>query len=107
MRVGEIGVGYGSGDAGPVGGEPAAEAVGVVAGAEVVVAGFGVAFLAFELVGVGGGAVVGVGALAAVGIEVGVVAERAGVRGDDARGTEEVFGVVFGIAAGGTLATAP
>src|SRR2546427_8039898 len=50
LRVGEIGVRDGNGDGGPVGAKPAAEAVGVVAGAEVVVAGFGVAFLAFEFV---------------------------------------------------------
>jgi hypothetical protein len=43
LRIGEVGVGNGSWDGGPVGGEPASEAEGVVAGAEVVVAGFGVA----------------------------------------------------------------
>ena len=109
LRVGEVGVGDGNGDAGPVGGEPAAEAAGVVAGAEVVVAGFGVALFAFELVGVGGGAVVGVGVLAAPstalragsGIEVGVVAEGAVVLRHHARGAEKVFGVEFGIAASG------
>ena len=50
LRIGQVGVGHGSGDRGPVGGEPAAEARRVVASAEVVVAGFGVAFLAFEFV---------------------------------------------------------
>jgi len=49
LRIGEVGVGDGSGYGGPVGGEPAAEAVGVVASAEVLVAGFGIAHLAFEL----------------------------------------------------------
>src|SRR6266568_7395365 len=47
LRVGEIGVGDGNGDGGPISAEPAAEAVGVVAGVEVVVAGFCVALLAF------------------------------------------------------------
>jgi len=50
LRVGKIGIGDGDGDRGPIGAEPAAETVGVVAGAEVVVAGFGVAFFAFEFV---------------------------------------------------------
>ncbi|HEV2194403.1 MAG TPA: hypothetical protein VGR55_02420 [Candidatus Acidoferrum sp.] len=73
LRVGEVGVGDSFGDGGPVGGEPAAEAVGVVAGAEIVVAGFGVALLALELVILRAG--VGVRALAAVWVEVGVVAD--------------------------------
>ena len=38
LRVGEVGVGDSFGDGGPVGGEPAAKAVGVVARGEVVVA---------------------------------------------------------------------
>src|SRR5208337_4023770 len=46
LRVGEVGVGDGSGNVRPIGAEPAAEAVGVIARAEVVVAGFGVAFFA-------------------------------------------------------------
>ena len=79
--------------AGPVGAEPAGETVGVVASAEVVVAGFGVTFFAFELVVLRAG--VGVGALAAKGIEVGVVAHDAGTCGDDARSAEEVFDVVI------------
>ena len=71
LGVGEVGVGDGNGNSGPVGAEPTAEAVGVVAGAEVIVAGFGVAFLAFELVivlraGVGVGS-----SLDAEGIEIG------------------------------------
>jgi hypothetical protein len=81
--------------------KPAAEAAGVVAGTEVVVAGFGVAFFTFEFVRIGRRATVGIGVLATVGIEVGVVANGAGVLGDDAGGAEEVFGVVFGIAACG------
>jgi hypothetical protein len=48
LWVGEVGVGDGRGNSGPVGAEPAAEAVGVVAGAEVVVAGFGVTLLALQ-----------------------------------------------------------
>jgi len=60
LRVGEVGVGDRSGDGGPVGGEPAAEAVGVVASAEVVVEGFGVALLALEFVVVSCWAIVGV-----------------------------------------------
>src|SRR5438128_2077316 len=102
LRVGEVGVGDGSGDGGPIGGEPAAEAVGVVAGAEVVVAGFGVALLAFEFVVLRAG--VGVGrALAAERIEIGVVADNASVRGNDAGSAEEVFDVVDGVARGGNL----
>ena len=74
LRVGEIRIGHRNWDGGPVGGEPAAEAVGVVASAEVVVAGFGVAFLAFKLVIVLR-ASVGVGAFAAVWIKIRVVAD--------------------------------
>src|SRR5579864_1383120 len=101
LRVGEVSVGDGSGGAGPVGAEPAAESAGVVAGAEVVVTGFGVALLAFEFVSVAGRAGVGVGVLAAVRIEVGVIAEGSVVLGHDARGAEKVFRVILGIAAGG------
>ena len=50
-------------------GEPAAEAGGVVAGAEIVVVGIGVALLAFEFVV--WGTAYGYVALAAVGVEVG------------------------------------
>jgi len=70
LRVGEVGVGHGHGDGGPVGGEPAAKTVGVVARAEVVVAGFGVAFLTVELVALR--ASVGEGVFAAEGIEIGI-----------------------------------
>ncbi len=101
MRVGEVGIGDGNGGTGPIGGEPAAEAAGVVACPEVIVAGFGVALLAFEFVSGGRGAIVGVSVLAAVGVEVGVVADGAVVLGDDMRRAEEVFGIVFGIATGG------
>jgi hypothetical protein len=94
LRVGEVGVGDGNGDAGPVGAEPAAETAGVITSAEVVVAGFGVALLAFEFVSVARRAVVGVGVLAAVGIEVGVIADGAVVLRDDTGGAEKVFGVV-------------
>ncbi|MGB9464431.1 MAG: hypothetical protein WBR10_04915, partial [Candidatus Acidiferrum sp.] len=66
-----------------------------------VVAGFGVALFAFEFVGVARRAVVGVGVLAAVGIEVSIVADGAVVLRDDARGTKKVFGGVLGIAASG------
>jgi hypothetical protein len=89
LGVGEVGVGDGDGGAGPVGGEPAAEAVGVVAGAEVVVAGFGVALLAFKFVVLGTG--VGVDVLPAVGVEVSIVADDAVGLGQDARRAEQVF----------------
>jgi hypothetical protein len=46
LQVGDVGVGDGDGNIGTVGAEPAAETVVVVAGSEVVVAGFGVAFFA-------------------------------------------------------------
>jgi len=87
LRVGEVGIGDRNGDVGPISAEPAAEAVGIIAGAEVVVAGFGVAFLAFELVVILCTGIC-VRALAAEGIEVRVVADRAGVVGDDAGGAE-------------------
>ena len=74
LRVVQVGVGDGGGDGGPVGGEPAAEAGGVVAGAEVVVAGFGVALLPVEFVcGEAGADDI---ALAAVGRVVGVARKR-------------------------------
>src|SRR5208337_4844031 len=93
LRVGEVGVGDGDGDVGPIGAEPAAEAVGIVARAEVVVAGFRVALLALELVIVLEAGVGVRSALAAAGIGVRVVADHAGVAGDDARGAEHVLGV--------------
>ncbi len=100
LGVGEVGVGDGNGNSGPVGAEPTAEAVGVVAGAEVIVAGFGVAFLAFELVSVLG-ARVRDGALATVGIEVGVVANDAGVGGGNAGSAQKIFDIVDRSAGGG------
>jgi hypothetical protein len=107
LRVGEVGVGDGHRDIGPVGAEPAAEAVGVVARAEVVVAGFGVAFLALKFVIVLC-AGVGDGALAAERREVRIVAHDARVVGNDARGAERVFDVILRRAArreqGNTLA---
>jgi len=56
LGIGQVGVGNGRGNGRPVGGEPAAEAGSVVAGAEIVVAGFGVALLAVEFVGCCAGA---------------------------------------------------
>ena len=96
LRVGEIGVRNGSRDGGPIGTQPAAEAIGVVACAEVVVAGFGVALLALEFVILR--ACVGVGALAPVRVEVRVVADDAGVVGEDARGAEKIFDIVCRVA---------
>ncbi len=49
LWVGEIGVRDGNGNGGPVGAEPAAEAIGVVTRTEVVVAGFRVALFALEI----------------------------------------------------------
>ncbi len=66
LRVGEIGVRDGNGDVGPIGAEPAAEAVGIVAGAEVIVAGFRVALLALEFVDIAGGGEIGAFAAVAV-----------------------------------------
>jgi uncharacterized YccA/Bax inhibitor family protein len=100
LRVGEIGVGDRNGNVRPVGGEPAAEAAGVIAGAELVVAGFGVAFLAFEFVVLR--ASVGVSVFAAVGVEIGVVAGRAVVLRHGAGRAEQVFDVILRVAAGGT-----
>src|SRR5690349_20315447 len=77
LRVGEVGVRDGNGDGGPVGAEPAAEAVGVVTGAEVVVASFGVALFTLEFVVLRAG--VGVRALAAVGVIVSIVADDTAV----------------------------
>ena len=96
MRVGEVGVGNGSGDGGPVGGEPAAETVGVVAGAEVVVASFGVALFALEFVVLGAG--VGVGALAPEGVEIRVVAEDARVGRNGAGGAQQILDIINRIA---------
>jgi hypothetical protein len=81
LGVGEVGVRDGHGNRGPIGAEPAAEAVGVVACTEVVVACFGVTLLAFELVVLRAG--VGVRTFAAVGIKIGVVADDTVARGDD------------------------
>ena len=94
-------MGDGYGDVGPIGAEPATEAIGIVAGAEVVVAGFGVALFAFELVVVGRRTAVGIGVFAAVGIEVGVVGTVPLFWVTTRGGAEEVFRVVFGIAASG------
>src|SRR5215470_6439787 len=80
-------------DARPVGGKPAAEAVGVVACAEVVVAGFGVALLAFEFVGVLR-ACVCIGAFSTIGIKIGVVTDSACGVSQNARSTQRVFDVV-------------
>src|SRR5579871_6862640 len=99
LRIGEVGVGHGRGNRGPVGGEPATKAVGVVASTEVVVAGFGVALFAFKFVVLRAG--VGVGAFAAVGVEVGVIARYTGVAGEDARSAEHVFNIIERAAAGG------
>jgi len=77
LRVGEVGVGDRSGDGRPIGAEPAAEAVGVIAGTELVVTGFRVALFALEFIVLRAG--VGVGALAAVGVKVSVVANDARV----------------------------
>lgn len=99
LRVGEIGVRHRNGDGGPVGTEPAAKAAGIVAGTEVVVAGFRVSFLAFEFVVLRAG--VGVGMLAAVRIEVSVVANRAIRLSDEARSAEQVFHIILGVAACG------
>jgi hypothetical protein len=75
-----------------IGRHEAAEGGGVVAGAEVVEAGFGVAFFGGEFVVLGAG--VGDGAFATEGIEVRIVARRAGSSGDDASGAEMVGKVV-------------
>jgi hypothetical protein len=93
LRVREIRVRDWRGDGGPIGRSPAAEGRGVVAGAEVVVAGFGVAFFAFEFIR--RRASIGVCTLSAEGIEVSVVTESAG-RGENlARGAEEIFAVII------------
>jgi len=88
LWVGEVGIGDRDGDGRPIGGEPAAEAVGVVARTEVVVARFTVAFFAFEFVVLR--ATVGVRAFAAVWVEVRVVAECAAGCGDEA-GVSRLF----------------
>src|SRR5258708_36061622 len=64
------------------------------------VAGFCFAFLAFELVSVLG-ARVRDGALATVGIEVGVVANDAGVGGGNAGSAQKIFDIVDRSAGGG------
>ena len=104
MRVGEVGVGDGNGDVGPIGAEPAAEAVGIVARAEIVVAGFRVALLALEFVDVARGGEIG--AFAAVGVEVRVVQDDAGGVRDDARGAERILDIKLRGAAGGEQSNA-
>src|SRR5712692_11686283 len=100
LRVNKVGVRNRSGDGGPVGAEPAAETVGIVARAEVVIAGLGVALLALEFVIVLR-ASVGVGALAPIRIKIGVVADDAGVGGEDAGSAEQIFDIINRIAADG------
>lgn len=92
LGVGEVGVGDRCGSGGPVGRFPAAKGGGVVAGAEIVVVGFGVALFAFEFVILRVG--IGVVTFTAEEIKVGVVAERAGDRSEDSRGAEKILGVV-------------
>ena len=99
LRVGEVGVRDGNRDGGPVGTEPTAKTAGVIAGAEVVVAGFGVALLALEFVVLR--ACVGDGPLAAVGIEIRVVANDAVILRHDARTAEHIFYIVERVAARG------
>ena len=105
LRVGEVGVGDGHGDVRPIGAEPAAEAVGIVARAKVVVAGFRVALLALEFVIVLG-AGIRIGALAAVGIEIGVVADDTSVVSDDAGSAERILDIKLRGAAGGEQSNA-
>ena len=112
MRVGEVGVGDGGGSGGPVGGEEAAVGGGVGAGAEIVVVGFGVAFLAHEFVILGAGVEEIV--FASEGVEVGVKARRAGGVGagkdfEHAAGAADLVGEIVEdvglvVAAGGALA---
>src|SRR5258708_2889620 len=101
LRVGEVGVGDGNGNSGPVGAEPAAETIGVIASGEVVVAGFGVPFFALELVILGAG--VGVRAFTAERIEVGIVADDARIGGDNTGSAKEIFDVIERSAARGNL----
>src|ERR1700678_720862 len=110
LGIGEVGVGDGRGSGRPVGGEEAAVGGGVGAGTEIVVVGFGVAFLAHEFVILGAG--VGEIVFAAEGVEVGVEAERGGVRaGSDfghTAGAADLVGEVVEdvglvVAAGGAL----
>ena len=76
-----------------IGRSPAAEGWGIVAGAEVVVTGFAVAYFAFEFIRRRTGS--GVRALSAEGVEVSVVTESTG-RGENlARGAEEIFAVII------------
>ena len=90
LGIGEIGIGDGDGDVGPVGAEPASEAFGVVAGAEVIIAicvarqsaSFCVALFAFKLVIVLR-AGIGNRSLATEGIKVRVVANNTQIRSND------------------------
>ena len=101
LRVGEVGIRNGNGDRGPVSGKPAAETVGVVPGAEVVVARLGVTLLALELVVVLRAGVGVRSALDPKGVEVGVVADDASVGGEHAGSAEEVLHVELGSAPSG------
>ena len=112
MGVGEVGVGDGSGSGGPIGGKEAAVGGGVGAGAEFVVVGFGVAFLAHEFVILGAGVEEIV--FAAEGVEVGVEARRTGGAGagkdfEHGAGAADLVGEIVEdvglvVAAGGALA---
>ena len=86
----QVGVGDWGGDGGPVGGEEAAHGGGIVAGAEVVEIGFGVAFFAGEFVGgeIGGGAD-GV-VLLAEGIQGVAIDDGSGDAGENGGGSEIV-----------------
>jgi len=97
LRIAKVCVGHWRGNRRPVGREPAAQARCVVASAEIVVAGFGVAFLSFELVILRAG--VGDDALAAVRIEIGVVAERTCRSCDRSRAAEKILRIVGNAAA--------
>src|SRR5579859_1837801 len=101
FRVGEVGVGDGNRDGRPVRAQPSSKTVRIVPRSKIIISRLCIPFFAFEFVSVARRASVGVGMLAAVGIEVGVVAEGAVVLRHHARGAEEVFGVEFGIAASG------
>src|SRR2546430_17096772 len=95
LWVAELGVGNSGGGGGPVGDGEASEEGRVVAGAELVEAGFAVAFFAGEFVVVADAAVAE-HALAAKGIVIGLffAGDEAGVAGAGAHGSQGAGGQV-------------
>src|SRR5262249_16804372 len=89
----------------PIRTQPPSKTTGVITRSKIIIACLCVPLFAFEFVIVGGWAVVRVrSALAAEGVEVGVIANRAVRLRYDSRGAEKVFDVVEGVGGDGRRA---